>query len=736
MATPQLSPGVLVREVDLTVGRADNVLDNIGVIAGPFPIGPVDFPIDISTEQDLISVFGKPLSTDSQYEYWMSCSSFLSYGGVMKVVRTAGSTLNNANAGVGAASTTAIRIDNYDDYINNHEDATNYTYAAKNPGSWGNGLKVCFIDDAADQIIGINTTNPGALGATIGFGVTAILSGLTIAGSGSTTSFTGVLKGIITGVSTDATNGSSSIDVKILSRVSTAGTTSGTETKITYGEGSTSASYLTTSALTFVNNSGIATGGSATTPVTPTSVTDWYESQTLGLTNATIFWRELAPKPTTSQYADQRQGHGDGLHVVVVDDTGTITGNTGTLLETHLNLSKAVDAVSAVNSPQKIWYEDYLADFSSQIYAGGNPSSAADAFHGTSPRATGFSTAFTPITTGDGLWGQSAQGVTFSAIGNKTYTLSGGVDYSAGGGMKATLGDLMTSYDLFSNKDEIQADYIIMGPSMDAPTDSQAKAGFLISIANQRKDCVATIGAHKSDLVGQTNTTTQTTNLIKYFSSLPSTSYAIFDSGYKYTYDRFNNQFRYIPCNADVAGLMTRTNIVAYPWFSPAGQQRGILNNAIKLAYNPNKAQRDQLYPQRINSIITQPGIGTLLFGDKTALGYASAFDRINVRRLFLTIEQALQRSAEAQLFELNDELTRANFKNIVEPFLRDVQAKRGLYGFLVVCDTTNNTPDVIDNNEFRADIFLKPAKSINFVTLTFVATRTGVSFEEVAGTV
>jgi hypothetical protein len=736
MATPQLSPGVLVREVDLTVGRADNVLDNIGVIAGPFPIGPVDFPIDISTEQDLISVFGKPLSTDSQYEYWMSCSSFLSYGGVMKVVRTAGSTLNNANAGVGAASTTAIRIDNYDDYINNHEDATNYTYAAKNPGSWGNGLKVCFIDDAADQIVGIATTNPSALGATIGFGVTAVLSNLTIAGSGSTTSFTGVLKGIITGVSTDATNGSSSIDVKILSRVSTAGTTSGTETKITYGEGSTSASYLTTSALTFVNNSGIATGGSATAAVTPTSVTDWYESQTLGLTNATIFWRELAPKPTTTQYTDQRQGYGDGLHVVVVDDTGEITGNTGTLLETHLSLSKALDAVSAVNSPQKIWYEDYLADFSSQIYAGGNPSSAADAYHGTIPLATGFSTAFTPITTGDGLWGQSAQGVTFAAIGNKTYTLAGGVDYSASGGMKATLGDLMTSYNLFSNKDDVQADYIIMGPSMDARTDTQAKAGFLISLATQRKDCVATIGAHKVDLVGVTNTTTQTTNLIKYFSTLASSSYAIFDSGYKYTYDRFNNKFVYIPCNADVAGLMTRTNIVAYPWFSPAGQQRGILNNAIKLAYNPSKAQRDQLYPQRINPIITQPGIGTLLFGDKTALGYASAFDRINVRRLFLTIQQALQRSAEAQLFELNDELTRANFRNIVEPFLRDVEAKRGLYGFLVVCDKTNNTPDVIDNNEFRADIFLKPAKSINFVTLTFVATRTGVSFEEVVGTV
>jgi hypothetical protein len=734
MATPQLSPGVLVREVDLTIGRADNVLDNIGVIAGPFPIGPVDFPIDITTEQSLISTFGKPLSTDSQYEYWMSASSYLSYGGILKVVRTAGATLNNANAGVGIAATTLLRIDNYDDYLNNHDEATNYTYAAKNPGSWGNGLKVCFIDDAADQIIGITTTSLAGVGATVGYGVTANLTNVTIPGLGSTSTFTGYLKGIITGVTTDATNGASSIDVKILSRVSSAGT----ETRVNYAEGTSFASYLTTSSLRFVNDSGVTVGSA----VTPASVTDWYESQTLGLTNATIFWRSLAPRPTSNQYTLERQGSGDGLHVVVVDDLGSITGNQGTILETHLGLSKALDSVSSVNSPQKNWYEQYLADFSSQIYAGGNPSSAADAFHGTTPRAVGFTTysgnaaSFSPITLSDGLWGQTAQGVTFSAIGNKTYTLSGGVDYSAAGGMKATLGDLITSYDLFSNKDEIQADYIIMGPSMDSPTDSQAKAGFLISIANQRKDCVATIGAHKSDLVGQTNTTTQTTNLVKYFSSLPSSSYAIFDSGYKYTYDRFNNQFRYIACNADVAGLMTRTNIVAYPWFSPAGQQRGILNNAIKLAYNPNKAQRDQLYPQRVNSIVTQPGIGTLLFGDKTALGYASAFDRINVRRLFLTIEQALERAAQAQLFELNDELTRANFKNIVEPYLRDVQAKRGLYGFLVVCDTTNNTPDVIDNNEFRADIFLKPAKSINYVTLTFVATRTGVSFEEVAGTV
>ena len=215
-----------------------------------------------------------------------------------------------------------------------------------------------------------------------------------------------------------------------------------------------------------------------------------------------------------------------------------------------------------------------------------------------------------------------------------------------------------------------------------------------------------------------------------------SSSYAVFDSGYKYTYDRFSNKFRYIPCNPDVAGIMARTNITSFPWFSPAGENRGVINNAIKLAFNPSKAQRDRLYPQRVNSFVTQTGKGTFLFGDKTALSYPSAFDRINVRRLFLTVEQSLENAAQAQLFELNDELTRSAFVNIVDPFLRDIQAKRGLSDYRIICDGTNNTPDIIDNNEFRADIFLKPTKSINYITLTFVATRTGVSFEEVTGRV
>jgi len=736
MATPQLSPGILTREVDLTVGRADNVTTNVGAIAGPFRIGPVEEAITIITETDLVNTFGKPLSTDSQYEYWMSAASYLSYGGILKVVRVDGTTLNNANAGVGAASTSSAKIKNFDDYNYQYaEDNVNFYWAAKNPGSWGNNLKVCVIDDLADQTLGINTTNLATAGAQIGFGVTAAIS-TTLIGAGTTSTFTGFLKGIITGVNT-STSGSSTIDVKIVSRVSSAGT----ETEIDYAEFAPLASYSTSSSLHFVNNSGINTGLSASAAFTPTTAVDWYKSQTLGLTNSTIYWNSIAPKPVTNSYSLSRDGKNDGLHVVVIDDLGTITGVQGTVLEKHTFLSKASDAVSNVNSPTKIYYKNYVANGSINLYAGRNPSIAVDTFHGTKPVATGFTTysgisttSFTPVSTADGLWSQTAQGRTFAAIGNVTYSLKGGVDYSSSGGMTATLGNLSTAYDLFANKTEIAVDFLINGPSLADEAESQAKANKLIAIAEQRKDCMAVISPHKSGVVNITNTTTQTNNILRFFASLSSSSFAVFDSGYKFTYDKFNDTFRYVACNADIAGLMVRTGILAYPWFSPAGQQRGGINNLIKLAYNPNKDQRDSLYQARVNPIINQPGLGAILFGDKTALSFASAFDRINVRRLFITVEKTLERAANAQLFEINDETTRAGFVSIVDPYLRDVQAKRGVYDYRVICDTSNNTPDLIDNNEFRADIFLKPVKSINYITLTFIATRTGVSFEEVTG--
>jgi hypothetical protein len=911
MATPQLSPGVLVREVDLTVGRAENVLDNIGAIVGPFKSGPVNESVDISTEQELIDIFGTPASTDAQYEYWMSASSYLAYGGVLKVVRTDSSSLSNANAGVGDTSI-PVKIKNFDDFNNNFSEASNFYFAAKEPGSWANTLKVCIIDDYADQIIGIATTNPIDLGFNVGFGVTCDISGSIVPGTGSTEVFNGYLKGIVTEIRLGSLESNNSqVMVKIVSRVSAAGT----EYPIDYAKNNQFASFKAGNRVDVINNSGIVTsprdsvgavglvtftavdgeqnqiytgiagtstsgsdavfrivrngtdggvesatvtspgvgytvgaeitlagsdlggfdlsdgaistfttgsspallaqanqtytsvsgvstlgtgalfnvfrdgvggistvtivnpggvygvgttvsiagtslGGStpandleltvstirddkvilqvtdSTARVVIDSISDWYESQTLNLTNSIIYWSSIAPKPVSNKYVTDRNGRGDAIHVVVVDDTGDVTGIQGNILEKHISLSKSRDAVSSVNSPQKIWYKDYLANNSKYIYAASDPSEANDGFQGTSPKAIAFDgpNSFSQLQLFSGLWGQNSQNVTFTQVGSVTYELFGGNNYTSNNGYLTTLGDLITAYNIFSNKDEIAVDYLINGPGLGALQDSQAKANHLISIAESRKDCVAVVSPHKAGVIDIINSNTQTDNIIEFFSALTSSSYAVFDSGYKYTYDRFNNIFRYIPCNPDVAGLMCRTNIVAYPWFSPAGQQRGNILNAIKLAFNPNKAQRDRLYPERVNCIINQPGGGIILFGDKTALSYQSAFDRINVRRLFLTIEQALEKAAQSQLFEFNDQLTRANFINIVEPYLRDVQAKRGVYDYLVICDETNNTPDVIDNNEFRADIYLKPAKSINYVTLTFIATRTGVSFEEVAG--
>ena len=729
MATPQLSPGILVREIDLTVGRVDNVINQIGGIAGPFQLGPVDEPIEVSNEAGFIETFGKPLSTDRQYEYWMSGSSYLSYGGVLKVVRTDGTTLRNANAGVGMANTTTLKVKNNDDYEENYQTATNFTWAAKNPGTWANGLKVAIIDNAADQRLGISTVAFGDgsnLKVNVGTAVTTSITGA-IPGAGTTSAFDGYLKAIVTGVTTDSAGNNSSIDVKITARVSAAGT----EYPIDYAKNDSTRAFSASDTLIFTNSSGITTGYS----VSADTAVDWYDQQTLSL-NTPIYWNSIAGKPVDSNFSSSRSGGGDSLHVVVVDDDGSVTGIQGNILEKHTFLSKAKDSTADGNAPTRNYYKDYLINGSQYIFAGYNPSIGEDAYHGTAPAATGFSTNFVPVTTGAGQWGQDAQGIQFAAVGNKTYTFGGGVDYSANKGYATTLGDLQTSYQLFANDADVEVDFLLMGPGLPTKVESQAKANQLISIAESRKDCIATISPHRGDVVGQTNTATQMNNILEFYSPLSSSSYAVFDTGWKYAYDRFNNAFVYVPCNPDIAGTMVRTEITSFPWFSPAGVQRGAINDAIKLAYNPSKAQRDNLYGERINPIVNKPGAGIVLFGDKTALGYASAFDRINVRRLFLTVEQSIEAVANAQLFEINDSITRANFVNAIEPYLRDIQAKRGLYDFVIKCDENNNTPDIVDNNEFRADIFLKPTKSINYVTLTFVATRTGVDFQEVVGSV
>tara|TARA_B100000035_G_scaffold293855_1_gene283634 strand:+ start:2123 stop:4318 length:2196 start_codon:yes stop_codon:yes gene_type:complete len=731
MATPQLSPGVLVREVDLTVGRADNVLDNIGAIAAPFKSGPIEESVLISSQSQLINVFGRPQSNDRQYEDWMVASEYLSYGGTLQVVRIDGSNLNNANAGVSIASTT-LKIKNYDDYEANYSSRTDFFYASKEAGEVNTNLKVCTIDNFADQTIGITTTSPVGAGATVGFGVTVQLSSVATPGAGTTTQFTGYLKGIITGVTTDSSSQmKSSIDVKIVSRVSGMATDSGTEYPITYQVGDPGKSIEVADVLTFVENS----GANVKTATVATAV-DWYDQQTLGLTNSTIFWKNLAPRPVDNNYSSSRNAHNDAIHVAVVDDFGTVTGSQGNILETNFFLSKALDGEEDGNAPVKNYYKNFLANNSAYIYAGANPGTTTDVVNGfLNAQAGGFSSGYTAVTSGAGAWGLDAQGVTYNVLGNVTYTLAGGADYGASGGMAASLGDVLNGYNLFENKDEIGVDFLLMGSSMNDQLSTQAKANLLISIAENRKDCQAVISPHRTNVVNATSSTAATNAVLNYYSQISSSSFAVLDSGYKYVYDRFNNEFRFIPLNGDIAGIMARNNTIYLPWFSPAGQARGTLNNVVKLAYNPNKSQRDQLYKARINPVINQNAAGAILFGDKTALSYKSAFDRINVRRLFLTVEQSLEAAANDQLFELNDAETRSNFINIVEPFLTDIQSQRGIEDFRVICDETNNTPDIVDNNEFRADIFIQPARSINFVTLTFVATRGGISFAEVTGT-
>ena len=791
MSLNLVSPGVKVREVDLTIGGIAATNDQVGAIAGPFQKGPVNVPILIENEDNLRKTFGKPLSTDSQYEYWMSASSYLSYGGILRVIRTDGTTLNNANATVGNGSTT-IKISSYEDYNNNHTTDSSWYYAARNPGTWANNLKVCTIDAFADQTIsGISTT-----GVAVGMGITQSIEGRVIVGAGSTSSATGYLRGIITGL------GASEIYVKVSETVSSGSTVS----QIAYTEGSTYAfqppttstisttvgiattsGYLSeiydvsitgivttgiqlgdivsgasvstgttvvsigastiyvdktisagigTTTFTFTRGSTsstvsnsirvITTAGVTTSSITSATLSDWYNQQTLGLTNTTIYWKSIAEKPKTSQYCAERNSRNDEFHLAVVDDIGSVTGIAGNVLEKYTYLSKALDG--RISPSESVYYKDYIAGKSSYVFAGNAPTGTATGFALT----TGFTS------TGNGNWGVNAQGTTFSAAGNVTYNLTGGIDYSNSGGMGATSANIISSYRILSNPAEYSVNFLISGPSGEGTTiyDSQAKAKELISIAEQRKDCIAVISPHRDGVVNVTNSDTQTQNIIDFFSPITSSSYAVFDSGYKYVVDSYNNTFRYIPCNADVAGLMAKTSINQYPWVSPAGSSRGTINGAVKLAYNPSQAQRDLLYPRGINPIIFSPGAGIILFGDKTALSYASAFDRINVRRLFLTIEASIERAARAQLFEFNDPITRSNFVNIVEPYLRDVKGKRGITDFLVVCDETNNTPAVIDSNQFRADIFVKPARSINFIGLTFVATRTGVSFEEVVGNV
>ena len=714
------SPGLVVREVDLTIGRVDTATTKAAGIVAPFQKGPVNEPTTIENEQDLIDTFGEPLDIDKHYEYWLTASSYLSYGGILSVVRSDDSDLANATDD----GSPEIKILSTQDYNNKGYDLnalSNTVVAARNPGSWANDIKVCIIDGKADQIVTAGITT-----LTVGAGVTqAVPSGTVLPGAGTTSLLDGYFKGIITEVN------SSAIGVKFVSHVSNAGI----ETTKDYQPGGV---YKFGAGVISFGMSANTGGGSTTTAATPL---DWFDQQKITLSNSTINWNTIAERPGTSSYATARSSRFDEVHVVVIDDKGTVTGNAGTVLEKHLGLSKAKDAEFSAGSPS--YWRKYIYNNSSNIFGMGGPTLASSGITTTAFAHGGF----TKQT--DVAWDQDAQGISFAGSGVLTKTLTGGENYNGAatltaGAMTASLGGITAGYDLFENKEEFDIDFLLMGSANYPQADAQALANKLISIAELRKDVVAFIspnrGAFLNDSAVGTGTLNSaadmTSNVVGFYAPLTSSSYAVFDSGYKYMFDRFSDTFRYIPLNGDIGGTCARNDINNFPWFSPAGTARGGILNAVKLAYTPNQTQRDVLYGNRINPVIFSPGAGIILFGDKTGFGKASAFDRINVRRLFIFIEEAISAAARDQLFEFNDEITRTNFVNIVEPFLRDVQSKRGIFDFRVVCDETNNTAAIIDSNEFIADIFIKPARSINFIGLTFVATRTGISFDEVIGTV
>ena len=719
------SPGILVREVDLTIGRVDTATDKTAAIVAAFSKGPVNIPTTVENEADLIDLFGEPTATDSQYEDWMVASSYLSYGGVLSVVRADDDDLKNAFAGV---TTSSIKIRSVEDYTNNGYDEntiTDVVVAARNPGSWGNDVKVCIIDNVADQILTVGAGHS----AEVGYGISmAVPSATYQIGAGSTSVLDGFYKGIVTEADIDG-----QISVKFTSHVSAAGT----ETAKDY-EPLGTFSFPGTGTLTLRQ---VGTGTAIGTE-SVSAQKDWYDQQTVQLTNSTLQWSQLADRPGTSNFAAARSSRFDEVHVVVIDDKGTITGNAGTILEKNLNLSKAKDAEFSAGSPS--YWRKFILNSSKTIFAGG-----AGNLGITTTNIVGVTTNKFSSHSSDNGWDQDAQGISFAGIGATTLTLSGGknydggTDYDAAGSASVPLSGLVSGYELFENTEEFDIDFLLMGSGSMSREDTQALSSKLISIAEIRKDTVAFISPNRGSVLVDTVGSAQilsssdiTDNLVKYYSPIPSSSYAVFDTGYKYMYDRFADTFRYVPMNGDIAGTCARNDINNFPWFSPAGTARGSILNAVKLAYNPSQIQRDKLYSNRINPIIFSPGAGIILFGDKTGLGKASAFDRINVRRLFIFLEDAISAAARDQLFEFNDEITRTNFVNIVEPFMRDVQSKRGVTDFRVVCDETNNTAAVIDNNEFVADIFIKPNRSINFIGLTFVATRTGISFEEVIGTV
>ena len=663
-----VSPGVHVKEIDLT-NVVPAVATSIGAIAASFQKGPVSSVTNITSEEELLEIFGKPQGSSNQFENWFTAANFLQYSDSLKVVRAESAILNaGANSGI------LIRDDDHYEASFSTGQGSHGEWAARTAGTHGNsiGVQICATATSYEQVLSASelTVGEDAVGST------------TIAVD-----------------DVDASGKAFNVGDLISFYSDSAGSTPVDE----FNEYEVTAINTTDNELTIrLKDDPNGAGLQNIVPDNSYIKRRWK------------FYDLFDGAPGTSQWAtDNARGSGDEMHIVVYDTTGDITGSVATaaggrtagVIEVYGNVSKSSVAKTAQGSSN--YYADVIFRESRFIYWTDHISAGSN-------------------------WGTDTTTAYTSVIPVTIDALTGGTDDYA-----VTAGEMELAYDKFADTESLDIN-LVMGGSSSITTDSAAGQDTFVTmitaLVEGRKDCVGFVSPYRSATVGVALSSTATENVKAAFDLCPSSSYMVFDSSYKYQYDKYNDVFRFVPMNGDTAGLCANTDNVADAWFSPAGYNRGGVRGAVKLSYNPSKAERDILYRARVNPVVNFPGQGVTLFGDKTALAKPSAFDRINVRRLFLVLEKAIATASKFQLFEFNDEFTRAQFRNLVEPFLRDVQGRRGISDFSVVADGTNNTGEVIDRNEFVADIFVKPARSINFITLSFIATRTGVNFSEVGG--
>jgi hypothetical protein len=735
MPLSQLSPGVVIREIDnSTVTTVSNPA--YGAVVGAFERGPINEIRVINTEEQLKQVFGKP--NDSNFETWFAAAQYILYGGSMKVIRTDSSSLLNA-----VSNSTAVKIDNLQDYETNYSTGQSWYFAGKTPGTWANGIRVYLTDAGADQVLTLDAPASGnEWQFVVGDPITAAAGGAAgrVYKYSVFVKLTSVVGTPTAGACTIGGDGATvlaydkaSATVEIQFDSDYVGVLVASDTFVQTGV-SAVVSTVTRKLLSVTNKGAVdfSVGNDITddnsNSVNIGAVAKEYLSREVfkGLR-----WSSVGVRPGTSPAVAAKNGYKDEVHVVVVDTKGIITGTPNTILEKFVGLSKASDAKTP--NGEINYLPEVLKVKSNYVYFGDHNDSDVWSF-GDNTDTPGDAASNSGYT----LYKSSTYDVTDPITGDPVLGLDGSstIQYVLASGDDEYAWDALeyqASLNLLADPEAEDIDFIIAGAMGSDDLQALAKTNAILNVIESRKDCMTFISPKRSDIIGLSDSATITQNLTNYFSKFPSSSYMAFDSGYKYIYDAYNDVYRYIPCNGDMAGLCLTTARNADAWFSPAGFQRGVLRNAIKLAYSPNKAQRDELYSERVNPGVSFPGQGIVLFGDKTALGYASAFDRINVRRLFLTIEKVIGRSAKSLLFAQNDETSRSQFRNFVEPYLRNIQGRRGVTDFLVKCDTSNNTPETVDRGEFYAEIYIKPTRTINFITISFIATRTGVAFEEVA---